>query len=92
MATSEPVRRQKTPAPSKPSGDVSGSSPRRKTWRLMNAGQPCGEERTLGSLPFRTLRRCAPPLDSLSEEQHAPRLVKSAREEEPIKVKVLGRT
>jgi hypothetical protein len=33
----------------------------RKTWLLMNAGQACREERTLGSLPFRTSDAARPP-------------------------------
>jgi hypothetical protein len=45
-----------------------------KHGRLMNAGQPCWEDRTLASSPFRDLAMIRDFLDSPSEKLQAPYL------------------
>jgi hypothetical protein len=54
--------------------------------RRMNAGQPCWEDRTLASSPFRDLAMTRDFLDSLSEKLQAPYLSVPTRDDDSTKI------
>ena len=61
-----------------------------KHGRLMNAGQPCAEDRTLASSPFRDLAMTRDFLDSPSEKLQAPYLSVPTRDDDSTKIERIG--
>jgi hypothetical protein len=62
-----------------------------KHGRLMNAGQPCWEDRTLASSPYRDLAMTPDFLDTQSEKLQAPYLSVPTRDDDANKIEAFGR-